>query len=112
MADPHDSIAGESGHVHHGPTLTVYLVIAGILTVFTAVSFIVNDLVRHQMLSAMSGLWLILGVAVCKAALVGAFFMHLKYDWFKLYFMIIPGLILACMLVLVLLPDGVVAWRH
>jgi cytochrome c oxidase subunit 4 len=112
MADTHDSIAGETGHGHHGPTLPLYLSVAAVLGVFTAVSFIVNDLVRHEMMSAMSGLVIILGVAVCKAALVGAFFMHLKYDWFKLYFMIVPVFILAVMMMLVLMPDIVVAWRH
>ena len=109
MADTHDSIAGEGGHVHHGPTLPVYLAIAAALSVFTAVSFIVS---AAGYAHTMGGLTIILGVAVCKATLVGMFFMHLKYDWFKLYFMIIPVFILAVMMMLVLMPDTVVAWSH
>src|SRR6476646_3294923 len=99
MADTHDSIAGEGGHVHHGPTLPVYLTIAAVLSVFTAVSFIVSWLGYAH---SIPGLTIILGVAVCKATLVGAFFMHLKYDWFKLYFLIIPVFVLAVMMMLVL----------
>jgi cytochrome c oxidase subunit 4 len=108
MTHRHDSIAGE-GHKHQGPTLPLYLGVGAILAVFTASSFIFNDMVRHDMLSKMGGLWLILGVAVCKAMLVGAFFMHLRYDWFKLYFLIIPALILGVMMMLVLTPDFVVS---
>ncbi len=106
----HDSIAGE-GRKHHGPSLKLYLIVGACLAVFTASSFILNDLVRHEMLSKMAGLWLILGVSVCKAVLVGAFFMHLRYDWFKLYFLIVPALILAVMMMIVFTPDMVMAWR-
>jgi cytochrome c oxidase subunit 4 len=45
-------------------------------------------------------------VAVCKAVLVAMFFMHLKYDWFKVYFMVVPTLIVGIVLVLTLMPDA------
>jgi cytochrome c oxidase subunit 4 len=106
MADSHGS---ES---HAGPTLQLYLVIAAALGVFTAVSFIVNSLVRGESLSQNTGFTIILGVAVCKAMLVGAFFMHLKFEWGKLYFLIIPAFILGLMMMLVLLPDAVIAWHY
>jgi caa(3)-type oxidase subunit IV len=114
MTDWHDPVAGESHHPgeqHHGPTLVSYLVVAVALSVFTLVSFVVNGLVPDK-ISHMTSLWIILGVAVCKASLVAAFFMHLKYDWGKLYFMIVPALILGVMMALVFLPDIVVAWWH
>jgi hypothetical protein len=38
--------------------------------------------------------------------------MHLKFDWGKLYFMIVPAFILGAMLAFVLLPDIVLAWVH
>src|SRR5262245_48298603 len=109
MADTHDSTAGETGHGHHGPTLPLYLGVAAVLSVFTAVSFIVSAVGYAH---SIAGLTILLGVAICKALLVGAFFMHLKYDWFKLYFMIVPVFILAVMMMLVLMPDIVVAWHH
>ena len=58
----------------------------------------------------MAGFSLILGIAVCKALLVGAYFMHLTFEWGKLYFMIIPAFILGTMMMIVLLPDIVFVW--
>jgi cytochrome c oxidase subunit 4 len=83
-----------------------YLVVFGALSVFTAISFVVNATVGRNM----TGLVIILGVAVCKAALVGAYFMHLVVDWKKLYYLIFPAFILGAMMITVLLPDIVLAW--
>lgn len=105
----HDSIAGE-GRKHHGPGLGAYLIVGAALAIFTASSFVFNEMVRNDKISKMTGLACIIGVAVCKAVLVGAFFMHLTYDWRKLYFLIVPALVLGVMMMLVLMPDGVVTW--
>ena len=34
------------------------------------------------------------------------------FDWKRFYFMIIPVMVLGTMLVIVLLPDIVLAWHH
>jgi caa(3)-type oxidase subunit IV len=102
----------QHSEAHAGPSFQAYLVVFGALSVFTAISFVVNDLVRSDVLSPTSGLLLILGVAVCKAILVAMYFMHLVIDWSKLYYLIFPVLILGTMLVIVLLPDIVLAWSH
>lgn len=107
MADSHGHDAG-----HHGPRISLYLIVFGALCVFTAMSFFINDMVREERLKPEHGLFFILGVAVCKALLVGAFFMHLKWEWGKLYFIIIPVSILGVMMMLVLLPDNVLVWHH
>ena len=52
-----------------------------------------------------------LAIAALKASLVATFFMHLVLDWKKLYFMIIPALVLGVLMILVLLPDIVLIWR-
>lgn len=98
-------------HAHHGPTLQMYLTIFIALSVFTIVSFIVNGAVRSESLSAETGFALILGVAIVKAVLVGLVFMHLKYDWGRLFFIIIPVSIMGVLLVVVLLPDILLAWH-
>jgi cytochrome c oxidase subunit IV len=105
MADSHESGA------HAGPTLQLYLIIATLLAIFTALSFVFNWMERGNYISKHTGFALILGVAVCKALLVGAVFMHLKFEWGKLYFLIIPAFILGLMMMLVLLPDAVIAWH-
>ena len=85
---PEDVGAGDL----HGPSLRSYYVIFGALCVFTAVSFLVNwalGIGNH------TGMAIIMVVAICKATLVGMFFMHLKYEWMKLYFLILVALIFA-----------------
>ena len=51
-------------------------------------------------------------VAIIKATLVVAYFMHLVWDWGKVGFMIIPALILGAMMAVVLYPDIVAAWKR
>lgn len=96
---------------HDDRLMKIYLTIAVALAVFTAASFVVNFMVRSDILTPTVGFLLILAVAVCKAVLVGLYFMHLYFDWGKLYFMIIPAFILGVMMMFVLLPDIVFAWH-
>jgi cytochrome c oxidase subunit IV len=90
---------------HHGPSLRVYLIVAVILGVCTSVSFSVNSLERAAVLTAVSAFLLILSVSCLKAALVGLYFMHLKWDWRYLYFLLIPVFIMGAMMAMVLMPD-------
>ena len=123
MADPHDQrftttphlgsatpdrLAGAEQHDHHAHLFKIYMVVATVLAVCTASSFGVNELVRHDLLSLAMGFVLILGVALLKAFLVGFYFMHLKWDWRLLYFIIVPVFILGVMMVIILMPDCVI----
>jgi cytochrome c oxidase subunit IV len=97
----------------HGPANTrPFILIFIVLCVFTAVSFIVNVFVREGHISTSAGFAIILGVAVVKSLCVATIFMHLKWDWSRLYFLIIPALVLAPMLVLALLPDVLLYWNN
>jgi cytochrome c oxidase subunit IV len=111
MTEPHDS----SPH-HEGVAVKTYFLIFGALAVCTAISFLVNEGERHPeghpLISPYAGFAIIFAVAVCKMVLVAMFFMHLKLDWTRLYFVIVPVMILAVMLLVVLLPDIVLAWHH
>jgi caa(3)-type oxidase subunit IV len=100
-------------HAHHGPNMQAYLVIGLALSIFTAVSFIVNGLSRRPepIITPVLGFAIILGVAVVKSLLVALYFMHLKYDWRKVAFFIIPALILGTMFFFVFMPDIVLAWH-
>ncbi len=109
MADDHTN--APDGHAHRGPTLWLYMVIACCLGLFTAFSFVVNRFVAAGTVSVHTGFVLILTVAFAKAILVGAVFMHLFFDWGKLYFLIVPVLILAVTMMIALLPDMVLAWQ-
>ncbi len=101
------------GHGHAGPNVRVYLIIFAALTVFTLVSFVANYAAHEDVrwISVETAFIIILGVAVVKAVLVAAFFMHLMWDWGRVYFMIVPVLVLGTMMMVVLLPDIVLAWK-
>jgi cytochrome c oxidase subunit 4 len=111
MADTHDPHGGHDGGHHSDKLFKIYMAVAIALSVFTATSFLINAQVRAGHMTATMGFMLILGVAIVKATLVGMYFMHLTFDWGKLYFMLIPAFILAVMMMIVLLPDIVVFWH-
>src|SRR5262245_25108674 len=100
------------GHEEHGNVVPAFMAVFVALCVFTAVSFGVHYLVNQKSLSVMAGFGIILCVAFVKAFLVVTYFMHLKWDWNRLYFLIIPVCILAPMLVFALLPDIVIYWKN
>ena len=97
---------------HHGPTAGTYTMIFLALCVFTTVSFAINFTLRPGDPRYLFGVAVIVVAAVCKAFLVGLVFMHLKYDWSLLYFLIVPALILGVMMMIVLMPDIVLAWQY
>jgi caa(3)-type oxidase subunit IV len=101
----HDTVLSEGGaEPHVGPTFNAYLVIFGALAVFTLLSFLVNLIFGQNF----TGAAIIMIVAACKALLVAMYFMHLKFDWPKLYYIVTPLMILTVMMIVVLLPDFVV----
>lgn len=104
MADAH-------GHDDHGKNIfKIYMAVAIALAVCTAASFVFNylahpDVHGRRLISVFVAFVGILIVALIKAALVGTYFMHLKWDWKLLYFLIIPAFILGTMMMIVFLPD-------
>lgn len=98
------------GHAHGG-SVQAYIAVFIALCVLTAVSFVANTMVHNGTITATTSFAIILGVACVKATLVALIFMHVKWDWSKLYFMILPSFILAPFLVLALLPDIVLYWK-
>jgi caa(3)-type oxidase subunit IV len=104
----HHDAGPDHGHEEHIPDST-FIKVFGALLVFTAISFAAN-----QVFGAKNPIvnFIIIGlVACCKAFLVMYFFMHLKIDWRKVFVFLIPICILAPMVIIVLWPDMVLAWR-
>jgi caa(3)-type oxidase subunit IV len=114
MSEPHSTLSDPHAEEVHGPPVSTYVVIFGALLVFTTVSFIANYLAHPEVaaITRTASFVIILGVAVCKAVLVAMYFMHLKFEWGKLYFLVIPVMILTCMMIIVLLPDIVLTWHE
>ncbi len=107
-AATHDAAHDAHDHAGHISDKTFMKVFA-ILLVCTAISFGAN-----QIFGAKAAVvnFLIIGTVACfKAFLVMYFFMHLKIDWRKVFVFLIPICILAPMVIIVLWPDIVMAWR-
>ena len=101
MAEPHPG-------AHAGPSFQAYITVFVVLTICTGLSFLANAVMGQ----GQGSMFIILIVALVKAVLVAMIFMHLKFDWCKVYFIIVPVLILGVMLMIVLLPDIVLGWHH
>ena len=99
MSEQHDD--------HAGPNFQTYMNVFYALCVCTALSFVVNFALGHNVTSAS----IIMAVAVVKATLVAGIFMHLKFDWSKLYCIILPVCILTFMMVIILSIDATLAWH-
>jgi caa(3)-type oxidase subunit IV len=95
-------------HADAGPNFGTYLAVFGVLSVCTLLSFVANYALGQNHTS----MAVIMVIAVIKALCVAAIFMHLKFEWSKLYFLIIPVMILGVMMIVVLLPDIVIDWHH
>jgi caa(3)-type oxidase subunit IV len=106
----------ETGHATtddaaHDMRVKAYFTVFIALSIFTAVSFLANEAVRQNWIGTHTSFAIIIGVAIIKAFLVGLIFMHLKYDWGRVYFIIVPIFILGVMMMMVLMPDIVIAWQ-
>ena len=106
----------ETGHATthdaaHDMRVKAYFTVFIALSIFTAISFLANEAVRQEWIGLTASVTIIIVVAVIKAFLVGLIFMHLKYDWGRVYFIIVPIFILGVMMMMVLMPDIVIPWQ-
>ena len=109
MADEHATHAHPyQDHRPAGPNFQAYLTVFYVLCVLTAASFGVNFVLGQNHTSAA----VIVLIAIVKAVCVAGIFMHLRFDWNRLYCIVIPVSILAVMMMIVLLPDIVLGWHQ
>jgi cytochrome c oxidase subunit IV len=94
-------------HEHAGPNFQAYMIVFFVLCVCTALSFVVGQFMGHNHTSAS----IIMVIAAIKAALVAGIFMHLMFDWGKVYCIVIPVSILTVMMVIILSIDQVLVWH-
>lgn len=105
----HDHAAPAQGHGEdHGDLFKIYFMVFGALAVLTGVSFGIYELLGQ----GQSSLWIIMFVSAVKATLVAVIFMHLKWDWGRVFGIMIPVVVMAVMMIIVLLPDIVFAPRR
>ncbi|GMV98080.1 MAG: hypothetical protein AMXMBFR83_24330 [Phycisphaerae bacterium] len=86
---------------HHGPKVKVYYSVFASLTVLTVLTVAVSRV--H--LSAAAAVIIAFMIAISKASLVAAFFMHLKYDSRAIHLMAVVPTMLTLLILLALMPD-------
>ena len=99
MAEPH---AADAPHDHGDDHTKTYWKVFWTLFVFTIAEYVYASFIPVSFVLLVIGL---MAMAITKAALVGAYFMHLKFEGKWVYVMLIPAGILAMILVTALYPD-------
>jgi cytochrome c oxidase subunit 4 len=95
----------EIAHAHgedHSGHVKIYLRVFIALAVFTAIEYFYAHLFKSYFVVLVLGL---LTWAAIKAALVGLYFMHLKYEGKWVYLALLPAAVLAVVLVVGIFPD-------
>src|ERR1700682_1685176 len=85
----------------HG-TIKSFAVVWIILLVFTAFEV----LLAYKQVNPVIMLTILVGLSVVKAALIIAYFMHLKFERFSLFLTLFPMLVLCIILMLIFMPDS------
>jgi cytochrome c oxidase subunit 4 len=101
----------EIAHAHgedHSGHIKIYMRVFIALAVFTAIEYFYAHFFKSFFVVLVLGL---LTWAAIKAALVGLYFMHLKYEGKWVYLALIPAAFLAIVLVTALIPDIVMPPR-
>jgi cytochrome c oxidase subunit 4 len=85
----------------HG-TIKSFTVVWIILLVFTAFEV----LLAYEQINPVIMLTILVGLSVLKAALIIAYFMHLKFERFSLFLTLFPMLIFCILMMMVFMPDS------
>jgi cytochrome c oxidase subunit IV len=85
-----------------GTTVT-FSVVWIILLVFTGIEV----LLAYEQVTPVIMLTILVGLSVIKAALIIAYFMHLKFERFSLFLTLFPMVIFCILMMLVFMPDSI-----
>ena len=85
----------------HG-TIKSFAVVWIILLVFTGIEV----LLAYEQVNPVIMLTILVGLSVLKAALIIAYFMHLKFERFSLFLTLFPMLIFCILMMMVFMPDS------
>ena len=87
---------------HHGPTIPTFAKVWVTLLVLTGAEV----LLAYEQVPILIMLTILVGLSVIKAALIIAYFMHLKFERFSLFLTLFPMLIFCIVMMLVFMPDS------
>jgi len=95
-------MSANAAHGHGGATTSLFLKVWVVLIVFTLVEVYLAYV--HLSLGLM--LTILMGLSVIKAALIIAYFMHLRYERFSLFLTLVPMGVFCIVLLAVFFPDS------
>lgn len=92
---------GHSGE-HHGGSMKWFLTVWGVLLALTGIEVFL----AYVHLPVMMMLVILLGLSFVKAALIIAYFMHLRYDGASFAWTLLPMWVLCTLLLMAVFPDS------
>jgi len=98
MSDHSEAVAE-----HVGGTTQTFLYVWIALLVMTGIEV----LLAYEQVPTLIMLTALLGLSIIKAALIIAYFMHLKFEKLSLFLTLFPMLVLCIILMLVFMPDSI-----
>ncbi|HTM50206.1 MAG TPA: cytochrome C oxidase subunit IV family protein [Bryobacteraceae bacterium] len=91
----------QTEEAEHG-TIKSFAVVWILLLVFTAIEVFL----AYEQIQPVIMLVALVGLSVIKAAMIIAYFMHLKFERFSLFLTLFPMLIFCILMMLVFMPDS------
>ena len=97
-----DDIPAEPVPVHFAGTTKLFLSILGLLLILT----VVEVFLAYIQVPLALMLTILVGLSLIKAALILAYFMHLRYERMSLVYTLIPMLVICICLLFIFFPDS------
>ena len=95
-------MSNHSDTAHAGGTIKSFSVVWIVLLVLTAIEV----LLAYKQVPVEIMLTALLGLSVVKAAMIIAYFMHLKFERLSLFLTLFPMLIICILLMFIMMPDS------
>ena len=91
-----------AAHAHCSSGMGWFMKVWGCLLILTAGEvFLTYEQLRLELM-----LTLLMGISIIKAALIIAYFMHLRYEKRSLFLTLIPALVFVLVMMVVIFPDS------
>ncbi len=92
------------GEIHFEGSTRLFFYVLGGLLVLTLVEVALAYVELHNLIVMLT---ILMGLSVIKAALIIAYFMHLKFERMSLVLSLVPALVVCICLLFIFFPDGV-----
>jgi cytochrome c oxidase subunit IV len=96
------AMSSAAADAHGGAGMSWFIKVWGCLIVLTAAEvFLTYEQLRLEVM-----LFLLMGISIVKAALIIAYFMHLRYEKRSLVLTLIPAMVFVLVMMIVMFPDS------